>query len=83
MIQPIRLGPYILRGNDLNLITTLDRSKDRLYLMIDLGPNCTISDIGMNIRGGGIQDLNDDYNYTRTARYTIVVPVEIDGNAML
>ena len=33
----------------------------------------------MNIRGGGIQDLNDDYNYTRTARYTIIVPVEIDG----
>lgn len=38
-----------------------------------------VPDIGMNIRGGGIQDLNDDYNYTRTARYTIVVPVEIDG----
>lgn len=38
-----------------------------------------VTDIGMNIRGGGIQDLNDDYNYTRTARYTIIVPVEIDG----
>ena len=33
----------------------------------------------MNIRGGGIQDLDDNYSYTRTARYTIVVPVEIDG----
>ena len=38
-----------------------------------------VTDIGVNIRGGGIQDLNDDYNYTRTARYTIIVPVEIDG----
>lgn len=38
-----------------------------------------VPDIGMNIRSGGIQDLNDDYNYTRTARYTIIVPVEIDG----
>lgn len=38
-----------------------------------------VTDIGMNIRGGGIQDLDDNYSYTRTARYTIVVPVEIDG----
>lgn len=38
-----------------------------------------VPDIGMNIRAGGVQDLNDDYNYTRTARYTIIVPVEIDG----
>ena len=38
-----------------------------------------VPDIGMNIRGGGIQDLNDDYNYTRTARYTIIVPVQLDG----
>lgn len=38
-----------------------------------------VTDIGMNIRGGGIQDLNDDYNYTRTARYTIIVPVDLEG----
>ena len=33
----------------------------------------------MKIRSGGIQDLNDDYNYTRTARYTIIVPVDLEG----
>lgn len=38
-----------------------------------------VPDISMSIRGGGVQDLDDNYNYTRTARYTIVVPVEIDG----
>ena len=25
------------------------------------------------------RNLDDNYNYTRTARYTIIVPVEIDG----
>lgn len=38
----------------------------------------TIPDIGMNIRTG-IEDLNDDYEYTRNETYTIYVPVEVDG----
>lgn len=37
-----------------------------------------VPDIGMTI-GGGIQDLDENYNYTRSARYTIIVPVEMEG----
>ena len=29
--------------------------------------------------GGGNWDLKDEYEYSRNAKYTIVVPVEIDG----
>ena len=35
-------------------------------------------DIGMTI-GGSIRDLDENYNYTRSARYTIIVPVEMEG----
>lgn len=37
-----------------------------------------VPDIGMTI-GGGIRDLDENYNYTRLARYTIIVPVEMEG----
>lgn len=37
-----------------------------------------VPDIGMTI-GGGIRDLDENYNYTRSARYTIIVPVELEG----
>ena len=37
-----------------------------------------VPDIGMTI-GGGIRDLDENYNYTRSARYTIIVPVEMEG----
>ena len=37
-----------------------------------------VPDIGMTI-GGDIRDLDENYNYTRSARYTIIVPVEMEG----
>lgn len=37
-----------------------------------------VPDIGMTI-GGGIRDLDENYNYTRSAKYTIIVPVEMEG----
>lgn len=37
-----------------------------------------VPDIGMTI-GGSIRDLDENYNYTRSARYTIIVPVEMEG----
>lgn len=37
-----------------------------------------VPDISMTI-GGSIRDLDENYNYTRSARYTIIVPVEMEG----
>ena len=37
-----------------------------------------VPDIGMTI-GGSIRDLDENYNYTKSARYTIIVPVEMEG----
>ena len=61
------------------ILSKVKAAKAAAMDLISIPSLVPVPDIGMNIRGGGIQDLNDDYNYTRTARYTIVVPVEIDG----
>lgn len=37
-----------------------------------------VPEIGVNIRGN-VRDLDENYNYTKNAKYTIIVPVEIDG----
>ncbi len=46
--------------------------------LVQIPELATIPDIGMNIRTS-IDDLNDDYEYTRNETYTIYVPVEVDG----
>lgn len=61
------------------ILSKVKAAKAAALDLISIPTLSPVPDIGMNIRGGGIQDLNDDYNYTRAARYTIVVPVEIDG----
>lgn len=61
------------------ILSKVKAAKAAAMDLISIPSLVPVPDIGMNIRSGGIQDLNDDYNYTRTARYTIIVPVEIDG----
>lgn len=74
-----KLGGFFGIGWVNGILSKVKDAKAAAMDLISIPSLVPLPDIGMNIRGGGIQDLNDDYNYTRTARYTIIVPVEIDG----
>lgn len=74
-----KLGGFFGIGWVNGILSKVKDAKAAAMNLISIPSLVPVTDIGMNIRGGGIQDLNDDYNYTRTARYTIIVPVEIDG----
>ena len=45
---------------------------------MDIPDLVPIPEIGAGLRIG-IDDLNDDYEYSRNETYTIYVPLEIDG----
>lgn len=74
-----KLGSFFGIGWVNGILSKVKDAKAAAMDLISIPSLVPVTDIGMNIRGGDIQDLNDDYNYTRTARYTIIVPVEIDG----
>mgnify|MGYP000063730768 FL=1 len=74
-----KLGGFFGIGWVNGILSKVKDAKAAAMDLISIPSLVPVTDIGVNIRGGGIQDLNDDYNYTRTARYTIIVPVEIDG----
>ena len=74
-----KLGGFFGIGWVNGILSKVKDAKEAAMDLISIPSLVPVTDIGVNIRGGGIQDLNDDYNYTRTARYTIIVPVEIDG----
>lgn len=74
-----KLGGFFGIGWVNGILSKVKDAKAAAVDLISIPSLVPVTDIGMNIRGGDIQDLNDDYNYTRTARYTIIVPVEIDG----
>lgn len=74
-----KLGGFFGIGWVNGILSKVKDAKAAAMDLISIPSLVPVTDIGMNIRGGGIKDLNDDYNYTRTARYTIIVPVEIDG----
>lgn len=74
-----KLGGFFGIGWVNGILSKVKDAKAAALDLISIPSLVPVPDIGMNIRVGGIQDLNDDYNYTRTARYTIIVPVEIDG----
>lgn len=74
-----KLGGFFGIGWVNGILSKVKAAKAATLDLISIPSLVPVTDIGVNIRGGGIQDLNDDYNYTRTARYTIIVPVEIDG----
>lgn len=61
------------------ILSKVKAAKAAAMELISIPTLSPIPDIGIRLRGGGVQDLDDNYNYTRTARYTIIVPVEIDG----
>ena len=51
MVEPVGLRFDILRSDNLNLVAALNRCKNRFDFMVDLRPDGTVTDIGMNVVG--------------------------------
>lgn len=73
-----KLGSYFGIGWVNAILGKVKLARKAAAELVQIPELATIPDIGMNIRTS-IDDLNDDYDYTRNETYTIYVPVEVDG----
>lgn len=73
-----KLGSYFGIGWVNAILGKVKLARKAAAQLVQIPELATIPDIGMNIRTS-IDDLNDDYEYTRNETYTIYVPVEVDG----
>ena len=73
-----KLGNYFGIGWVNAILSKVKLARKAATQLVQIPELSTIPDIGMNIRAD-INDLNDDYEYSRNETYTIYVPVEVDG----
>lgn len=73
-----KLGGYYGIGFGNGILDKVRYVKKAVMRLIDIPTLDAAPEVGMNLRSGS-EDLKDTYNYTRTARYTLCVPVDIDG----
>lgn len=73
-----KLGGYFGEGWVNGISDRVTDAKKAAWKLVDIPDLVPVPDIGMNIRTS-IDDLNDDYEYTRNETYTIYIPVEVDG----
>ena len=73
-----KLGSYFGIGWVNAILGKVKLARKATAQLVQIPELATIPDIGMNIRTD-INDLEDNYEYTRNGTYTIYVPVEIDG----
>ena len=73
-----KLGSYFGIGWVNAILGKVKLARKAAAQLVQIPELATIPDIGMNIRTS-IDDLNDDYEYTRNETYTIYIPVEVDG----
>lgn len=73
-----KLGSYFGIGWVNAILGKVKLARKAATQLVQIPELATIPDIGMNIRTS-IDDLNDDYEYTRNETYTIYIPVEVDG----
>ena len=73
-----KLGSYFGIGWVNAILGKVKLARKAAAQLVQIPKLATIPDIGMNIRTS-IDDLNDDYEYTRNETYTIYIPVEVDG----
>lgn len=73
-----KLGGYFGEGwvNGINDMIT--GAKKAAWKLVDIPDLVPVPEIGMSIRNGA-EDLNESYSYGGSARYTIYVPVELNG----
>lgn len=74
-----KLGSYWAQGWINHILDKVRESRKAIKELIYIPPLPDIPTPSMAGAGGGSWDLKDEYEYSRNAKYTIVVPVEIDG----
>ena len=70
-------GEYWGEGWVDGILSKVKDAKAAAVKLISAPSLVPVPDIGISM--GGLRDLDDNYNYTREMRYTIIVPVEVDG----
>lgn len=70
-------GEYWGEGWVGGILSKVKDAKAAAVKLISAPSLVPVPDIGISM--GGLRDLDDNYNYTREMRYTIIVPVEVDG----
>lgn len=73
-----KLGGYFGEGWVNGISDRVTDAKKAAWKLVDIPDLVPVPEIGAGLRIG-IEDLNDDYDYTRNETYTIYVPVEVDG----
>ena len=73
-----KLGGYYGVGFGNGILDKVKYVKKAVMHLIDIPTMVAAPEIGVNLRSGS-EDLEESYNYTRSARYTLYVPVEVDG----
>jgi len=73
-----KLGGYFGEGWVNGISDRITDAKKAAWKLVDIPDLVSVPEIGAGLRIG-IEDLNDDYDYTRNETYTIYVPVEVDG----
>ena len=73
-----RLGIYFGKGWVNGITDMVADAKKAARRLVDIPDLVPVPEIGFGLRIG-IDDLNDDYEYSRNETYTIYVPLEIDG----
>lgn len=73
-----KLGGYFGEGWVNGISDRVTDAKKAAWKLVDIPDLVPVPEIGAGLRIG-IEDLNDDYEYTRNETYTIYIPVEVDG----
>ena len=73
-----KLGGYYGTGFGNGILDKVKYVKRAVMHLVDIPALASAPEIGVNLRSGS-EDLEEAYSYTRTARYTVYVPVDIDG----
>ena len=73
-----KLGGYFGEGWVNGISDRVTDAKKAAWKLVDIPDLVPVPEIGAGLRIG-IEDLNDDNDYTRNETYTIYVPVEVDG----
>lgn len=72
------LGGFFGIGWVNGILSKVQDAKKATMELFDIPAIVPMPDIGVHLRGN-IPDLDTRYEYTKNSKYTIVVPVEIDG----
>ena len=73
-----KLGNYFGIGWVNGIMDHVQEAKQATMELIQIPELAPVPEIGMSLRTG-YEDLNDSYQYSNSGKYTIYVPVNLDG----